>query len=247
MSVRTFLLAGMVAACLQASPSLASDTATNANDEAEQRFEMPKVIVRPVQRVAAEGPPAAPPPAPPAAPHVPPPAPPLDAPGAPPVATEGVAEPAPVFADPLVAPGCETTNWQGAAWGAGGWYGDCGPCNDRTCKEERDYYFSKFHGPCRSTCDMPPHFPYYPEYHGYYYFRPYNWEHVWAHQALAPMLGESPYTPYATTAFQAIYAELPPEELPDRQTLPLTPGLQHGLPSLEFLLQPPPEDMPELP
>lgn len=244
MSVRTFLLAGMMAACFQAAPVVAGDTATIANDGAEQQFQMPKVIVRPVQRVAAEEAPVAPPPAPPVDyPAVGPPPGPLSPGQLPPAA--GHVEPAPVFADD-----CEAMpGWQGngAVHGDGYWYGDCGPCNNRTCKEEMKYYWSKFHGPCRSTCDMPPHFPYYPQYHGYYYFRPYNWEHVWMHQALAPMLGESPYTPYATTAFQPIYAELPPEELPDRQTLPLTPGLERGLPSLEYLLREPEEEAPAAP
>ncbi|MEX0704137.1 MAG: hypothetical protein WD069_18705 [Planctomycetales bacterium] len=250
MSLRPFLLAGTIAACFQLAPVALRETAATANDQAQQQFLMP--IVRPVPRVAvvaANDAPPAPPPAPPAEGAV----------DAGPPAAAGPA--APVHADYAVAgDGCQT----GAAYpyaadcqysngyvsGDGGWCNACGACNDRTCREELHYYFSKGCR-CRSTCDMPPHFPYFPEYHGYYYFRPYNWQHVWMHQALAPMLGEAPHTPYATTAFDAIYEQVLPagheEEDTARQTLPFSPGLERGLPDLEELLKERDQPEPESP
>lgn len=238
MSVRTLLIA-TAAVCCQLTPVAPWDTSAIADDEAEPSFEMPKVIVRPVQRVAAE-----------TAPVAPPPAPPIDAPAQDPAAVAPPAEFVPPGGCVNASGACGPHGWQGdgsVVYADGGWCEAAWACNDRTFKEECKYYWSKWHAPCRSTCDMPPHFAYYPQYHGYYYFRPYNWEHVWMHQTLAPMLGEAPHTPYATTAFEPIYAQLPPEALPDRQTLPLTPGLEHRLPSLEDLLRAPEEESSPMP
>jgi hypothetical protein len=61
---------------------------------------------------------------------------------------------------------------------------------------------------CRSTCNMYPHYPYYPANHGYYYFRPYNFMHVAMHQSIAPILGEDPASPYAGALLNRLYADL---------------------------------------
>ena len=61
---------------------------------------------------------------------------------------------------------------------------------------------------CRSTCNMYPHYPYYPANHGYYYFRPYNYSHVAVQKEIALTLGEDPAAPYGHTAFDRLYADL---------------------------------------
>ena len=54
---------------------------------------------------------------------------------------------------------------------------------------------------------MYQHYAYYPEMHGYYYFRPYNWTHLAEHQQIATEWGEDPRNPYANTLFDQVYAD----------------------------------------
>ena len=94
---------------------------------------------------------------------------------------------------------------------------------------------------CRSTCDMPPHYAYPPESHGYYYFRPYNYRHVLFAQQIAPLLGADPIAPYETEMFQKFYADVPDIDLGNKgdDTLKsITPEIEE-LPNLEDLLGPP--------
>lgn len=59
---------------------------------------------------------------------------------------------------------------------------------------------------CRhSTCDMLERVWYFPESHGYYYFRPYNHNHIGQHQNLATQWGIDPRNPYSNEIFQGIY------------------------------------------
>jgi hypothetical protein len=59
----------------------------------------------------------------------------------------------------------------------------------------------------RSFGDMPPHYPYYPEMHGYYYFRPYNYVHVPQQQEFVGSYGGDRRDPYSHELFKVIYAE----------------------------------------
>lgn len=61
-----------------------------------------------------------------------------------------------------------------------------------------------------STCDMPPHYPYEPRGHSYYLYRPYNFQHVLAHQTNP--IGSESFAPYTTTLFGPIYDQLLTEE-----------------------------------
>jgi len=54
---------------------------------------------------------------------------------------------------------------------------------------------------------MPQHYPYYPPLHGYYYFCPYHYSHVPAHQDFAGRIGIDPRNPYANDFFKMVYAE----------------------------------------
>ena len=61
-----------------------------------------------------------------------------------------------------------------------------------------------FHG----DCNMVPHAAYFPELHGYYYFRPYHFSHIRLHQEFVSSFGEDPRAPYANTVFQQVYRQL---------------------------------------
>ena len=65
---------------------------------------------------------------------------------------------------------------------------------------------------CRSTCDMIPHFAYFPEFHGNYYFRPYSYHHVLLQKEIVKSWGEDPRHPYANDLFKKIYEEAGQEQ-----------------------------------
>ncbi len=93
---------------------------------------------------------------------------------------------------------------------------------------------------CRywTTGDMYQHYAYYPQYHGSYYFRPYNYTNVLEHQETIVCLGGDRSQPYSVAMFDSIYEtyyELNPVITPvvlDRETIP---GASQ-LPVLEDLL-----------
>lgn len=92
-----------------------------------------------------------------------------------------------------------------------------------------------------STCDMYPHYAYYPECHGSYYFRPYNWEHYAQDTAL--MLGLGHAAPYSEDGFH----ELKPVVVPEQ---PVIQVRHQKLPNIEDLLRkpatlPPPPPSPQ--
>jgi hypothetical protein len=58
-----------------------------------------------------------------------------------------------------------------------------------------------------SLGDMPQHYPYFPEMHGYYYFRPYNYVHVPQQQEFVGSYGGDRRDPYSNELFKVIYAE----------------------------------------
>ena len=78
-----------------------------------------------------------------------------------------------------------------------------------------------------STCDMYQHHAYYPECHGSYYFRPYNWENYAQDTAL--MLGLGHPAPYSEEGFR----ELKPTTIPEQ---PVIKVRHKKLPNLEALL-----------
>lgn len=81
-----------------------------------------------------------------------------------------------------------------------------------------------------STCDMYPHYAYYPECHGSYYFRPYNWEHY--AQDTAFMLGMGQPAPYSEDGFH----ELKPVTIPEQPVI----KVRHArLPNIEAMLRKP--------
>ncbi|MCA9072310.1 MAG: hypothetical protein KDA84_25460, partial [Planctomycetaceae bacterium] len=92
--------------------------------------------------------------------------------------------------------------------GGGGWcpWGgddDCEPsCWDR-------HLFNKCIGPG----DFHPHYPYMPVNHGYYYFRPYNFEHVLRDAATAGQMGGDPRAPYSVEFLKGYFPPAPIEEV----------------------------------
>ena len=146
--------------------------------------------------------------------------------------------------------GCGAPAGCAAAVSCGG-YGTCGgmaPCGcgcgyGQPCQcGEDDGCCRRCLNRCRwsrahTTGDMYPHFAYYPQDHGYYYFRPYNYIHVFEHRARVMSWGGDPRNPYSLALFDPVYEEF-------RQNVPALaplPGsvqpLGSHLPNLEDLLQ----------
>lgn len=59
-----------------------------------------------------------------------------------------------------------------------------------------------------STCDMAPPEWSCAETHGYYYFRPYNYGHVAAHQEFASAWGIDPRNPYSNEFLKTVYEQV---------------------------------------
>lgn len=62
--------------------------------------------------------------------------------------------------------------------------------------------------PWETTCNLVPHTPYYMKPKTYYYFRPYNWAHVWQQSEWAASWGGDPRHPYANEVFERVYRQL---------------------------------------
>lgn len=89
-----------------------------------------------------------------------------------------------------------------------------------------------------TTGDLYPHYPYFPQDHGHYYFRPYNAVHVDLHRSQVMGLGGDPRAPYSVSMFDRIYdayyQQYPPmPEPPAGSVMPFG----SSLPNLEELLQ----------
>lgn len=79
--------------------------------------------------------------------------------------------------------------------------GDCNQsCCDRCCNK---LAWKRAH----TTGDMYPHYAYYPQDHGYYYFRPYNYMNVYNHMGQVVALGGDPRNPYSVAMFDPIYED----------------------------------------
>lgn len=89
-----------------------------------------------------------------------------------------------------------------------------------------------------STYDMPQHYPYPPVYHGYYYYRPYNYAHVL--RAKQQLLGDSAIAPYSSMVFEQLYADFPRQSFnPDPEKIyvdPRLPATPKELPNLQDLV-----------
>lgn len=75
--------------------------------------------------------------------------------------------------------------------------------------------------PWRSTCNLFQHVPYYVEPKTYYYFRPYNFTHVWQQRKQVAAWGGDPRHPYSNEIFKQVYRELDSDPA---DTAPMSPG-----------------------
>ena len=122
-----------------------------------------------------------------------------------------------------------------------------------TCQQGGYDEFSSPCGKCRggrgrcrtcckdSTCNMHPHYAYQPEHHGYYYFRPYNYTNVLAHQSVVAQWGGDPRSPYSRAMFIPVYEQFEnttyePNSKPS-QSLSTLPNLSKTLPNLDELVK----------
>lgn len=124
-------------------------------------------------------------------------------------------------------------DFRGGAGGYGGADGYGGGGGGRGCKNC-----------CKdSTCNMYQHYPYRPDNHGYYYFRPYNYPHVWKHQQWVANVGGDPRNPYTKAMFIPVYEQFEnttyePDHKPS-STLSTLPNVGRRLPDLEKLIKVP--------
>jgi hypothetical protein len=97
---------------------------------------------------------------------------------------------------------CEdcSASWdEGCAAPVDAWARSCCGCGRCTTG-----FWRKWH--C-GTCAMPPHYAYFPQMHGYYYFRPYHPSHVALHRDMARQWGGDPRNPYDNAIFQQVYRD----------------------------------------
>ena len=80
----------------------------------------------------------------------------------------------------------------------------------------RGWYVPFWH----STGDMPQHNPYFPNAHGYYYFRPYNVVHVLQQQEMVGRWGLDPRNPMDNRFFERIYQEQEAAQMQEAVTTP---------------------------
>lgn len=92
-----------------------------------------------------------------------------------------------------------------------------------------------------TTGDMHPHYAYYPRFHGYYYYQPYNYIHVLEHQYQALSLGGDPRAPYHNRQFERVYERHAAAryEESDASTyyIPLLHRASEPLPDLQDILE----------
>lgn len=112
---------------------------------------------------------------------------------------------------------------------------DCqGHCGHNHCGNCRKKCWCSIH----TTGDMYPHFPYYPEHHGYYYFRPYNYSNVLMHRSQGLQLGVSPANPYSVSMLDPLFERFSMTNLSRDDDYDRLPPHRNSLPQLESLLDP---------
>lgn len=79
----------------------------------------------------------------------------------------------------------------------------------------------------KTTGDMYPHYAYTPVYHGYYYFRPYNYINILRQKGEVVALGGDPKAPYSHKMFIPIYEHI------DLTAYEESPSIGGGVPVLE--------------
>lgn len=128
-----------------------------------------------------------------------------------------------------------------AQYGCGQSYGSCyNGCGYGCCEKQGCCH--RCRNRCRwyrahTTGDMFPHYPYFPAYHGYYYFRPYNWMNVFQQQGWIMSVGGDVRNPYSVAMFDRIYEDFE-QRFPQTEEPPAgsVAPLGSGLPNLEDLM-----------
>lgn len=214
------MLAGQVPAQMQ--PKVSGVPVTPAVARTTSRFEVRLVALNDVPRLPSVGDQVPPPPPPPAE-----------------ESEASPSAPAPLVPAPQVisAPVCgpeyaaDCAHGEGYGMVAGGVTPGC-PGGCPSYLEEDDTKICKL----GTSGDLYPHYAYFPVYHGYYYFRPYNYTAVAEHQRFASCIGLDPRMPYSLSGFQRIYANFPIQFTPARAPIGTALPQGSGLAELESLL-----------
>ncbi len=135
---------------------------------------------------------------------------------------------------------CMPGNACGSGQSGSGYGAVCNACGssfcDGCCQLKKRSWLD-----CVTTGDMYPHYPYTPVYHGYYYFRPYNYTNILRQKAEVIALGGDPKAPYSHKMFIQIYDHIDLtsyEEYPSNgDNLPTLEPIHQPLPSLEDILK----------
>jgi hypothetical protein len=85
------------------------------------------------------------------------------------------------------------------------------PCESGPCVSSACGCSSCGSGCCRccencASCQMPQHYPYPAEMHGYYYLLPYHHSHLRLQQSFVASWGGDPRAPYANEIFEQVYS-----------------------------------------
>jgi len=138
------------------------------------------------------------------------------------------------------APSCMADNGAGFCQSGSGHDAVCDACGSSFCNgcchlKKRGWLNWK------TTGEMYPHYPYTPVYHGYYYFRPYNYSNILRQKGEVVALGGDPKAPYSHKMFIKIYEQIDLtsyEESPSNgEDLPTLEPIHSSLPSLEDILK----------
>jgi hypothetical protein len=109
------------------------------------------------------------------------------------------------------------------------WADDCleCECEDGCAKcgwHSKDHYLYDW---MFRSCNMPQRLPYHPPANGYYYFRPYNHQHIAQQQLAVTRYGGDPRNPYDNRLLKQVYADWRAEQI--QGAAPKRPAAEPGL------------------
>ncbi len=126
---------------------------------------------------------------------------------------------------------CDACNGS-SGWGYGYGYGD--ECNNGCCWLDECWNDHLMRN-CVGPGDLYPHYAYYPKFHGYYYFRPYNHIHVERDAAIVAAMGGDVRAPYSTEFLKPLFESFSSTTMIPEQ--PTKRPFEAKVPNLEELVR----------